>query len=253
MQAYGTGFAKAYNLRWGGFARQVAPLIRQLYETMPISQANRTVLDLCCGTGQLAAHFLEAGYRVIGLDSSAPMLAYAEENTSRYQPSGQARFIQGDASRFTLTEKAGLVVSTFDALNHLEDADALQRCFGCVFEVLAEGGAFVFDLNTRLGLRRWNGITMDDSGDELLIIVRGIYDGEGDKAWTRITGFLREEDGLYSRFDETSFNTVFELEWVKVALLETGWREVYLARSPELQTPLSEPEKEGRVYVIARK
>lgn len=253
MQAYSAAFAEIYNLRWGGFARQVGPLIRRLYETMPISQVNRTVLDLCCGAGHLAVHFLEAGYQVIGLDLSAPMLAHARENTQRFHALGQVRFIQGDASHFELTERVGLVVSTFDALNHLENSDALQRCFECVYAVLPPGGVFVFDLNTRLGLRRWNGITIDDSSDEVLIINRGIYDGERDKAWTRITGFLQGEGGLYRRFDQTAFNTVFELDWVRATLLETGWTEVYMAVSQDLQTPLSEPEKEGRVFVIARK
>jgi SAM-dependent methyltransferase len=253
MQAYSAEFARVYNLRWGGFAQRVAPLIRELYETYPISQVNRTVLDLCCGTGQLAALFLEAGYQVIGLDSSAPMLAYASENTSRFRAAGKIQFIHGDATDFTLTEQVGLVVSTFDALNHLESSDALKNCFLCVFAVLEAGGVFVFDLNTRVGLRRWNGIIIDDNSAELLMITRGIYDGEGDKAWTRITGFVQEENGLYSRFDETAFNTAFDLAWAKATLLDIGWTEVYLAGSQDMKTPLSEPEREGRVFFVARK
>jgi ubiquinone/menaquinone biosynthesis C-methylase UbiE len=121
MQAYNASFAKIYNMRWGGFAQQAAPLLRNFYETKPISQANRTVLDLCCGTGQLAVLFPEAGYRVVGMDMSAPMLAFAKENASRFLDSGQARFVQGNAQNFSLDERFGLVVSTFDALNHLED------------------------------------------------------------------------------------------------------------------------------------
>ncbi len=253
MQAYSASFARAYNLRWGGFARQVAPAIRELYETMPISRVNRTVLDVCCGTGQLAALFLDAGYRVIGLDASMPMLTHARENARRFLASGHAHFVQGDACRFTLPDRVGLAVSTFDALNHLDDPGALKRCFACVFAAVDAGGLFVFDLNTRAGLRRWNGVTIDDSSDELLLITRGVYDGEGDRAWTRITGFLHEEGDRYRRFDETVFNTAFDLAWVKAALSETGWTDVCLASGRDMKTPLAEPEKEGRVFVVARK
>ena len=253
MQAYSAGFAKVYNLRWGGFAQQVAPLLKGFYETKPISQVNRSVLDLCCGTGQLAVLFLEAGYTVVGIDSSEHMLAYAKQNAGRFLAAGQAKFIQGDASHFTLEDRMGLVVSTFDALNHLEDEQALKQCFQCVFDVLDAGGVFIFDLNTRVGLRRWNGISVDDSNDDMLIINRGIYDGHGDKAWTRITGFVQGGDGLYWRFDETAFNTAFELERVKETLVGIGWKEVYFALGADLKTPLAEPEKEGRVFVVACK
>lgn len=251
MQAYSEGFAHVYNMRWGGFVRQVAPFILDFYAATPVGQANKSVLDLCCGTGQLARHFLEEGYHVVGLDLSEPMLRYAHENTRPYVETGQAEFIQGNASDFSLTQRFGLVVSTYDSLNHLPNEAALRRCFQCVYAV--SEGYFIFDLNTRLGLQRWNSINIDDGSEEVTIINRGFFDEQSGKAWVRISGFLRRPDGLYERFEETAFNTAFDLEWVKSALLEAGWRWVYFARVQELSTPLTEPEKEGRVFIVAGK
>jgi SAM-dependent methyltransferase len=251
MQAYSEGFAHVYNMRWSGFVRQVAPLILDFYAATPVGQTNKSVLDLCCGTGQLARHFLEEGYRVVGLDLSEPMLRYAHENTRPYVEMGQAEFIRGNASDFSLTQRFGLVVSTYDSLNHLPDEAALRRCFQCVYAV--SEGYFIFDLNTRLGLQRWNSINIDDGSEEVTIINRGLFDEQSGKAWVRISGFLRRPDGLYERFEETAFNTAFDLEWVKNALLEAGWRWVYFARVQELSTPLTEPEKEGRVFIVAGK
>jgi SAM-dependent methyltransferase len=251
MQAYSKDFANVYNLRWSGFARQVAPLILDFYAATPIGLENKIVLDLCCGTGHLAVHFLEKGYRVIGLDLSDHMLHYARENARPYIESSRAAFIQGDAGNFTLDERFGLVVSTFDSLNHLENEQVLRRCFQCVYAV--SNGYFIFDLNTRRGLRRWNSIQVDDSDDEALIINRGIYDGQSNKAWTKISGFLRLPDGFYERFDETAFNTVFEMAKVKEALLDVGWKNVYFARIQDLKMPLDEPEKEGRVFIVTSK
>lgn len=249
MQAYGKAFAKIYNLRWGGFAKWAAPLLLDFYTGTSIGQENKEVLDLCCGTGQLALHFLEQGYRVTGLDLSEHMLRYARENCQASIESGQAEFIQGDASDFQLEKRFGLVVSTFDALNHLESKEALQKCFICVQAVCE--GYFIFDLNTKKGLRRWNGINIDDSSEEILIINRGIYDGESDRAWTRITGFVQGEDGRYERFDETAFNTVFEMEEVRGMLLEAGWRTAYCAKVEDLKTAIEAPEEEGRVFFVA--
>ncbi len=251
MQGYSKGFARAYNLRWAGFARQVAPLILDFYASTPIGQTNKSVLDLCCGAGHLAVHFLERGYRVVGLDLSEHMLYHAQENARQYIESGQAKFVQGDASNFTLNERFGLVVSTYDSLNHLESEQSLRRCFACVYAV--SDGYFIFDLNTRFGLRRWNNIFIDDSDDDAFVVTRGIYDGQSDKAWVKISGFFRLPDGLYERFDETAFNTVFEMEKVQEALLDIGWKNVYFARIQDLQKPLDDPEREGRVFVVASK
>ncbi len=252
MQAYNRIFARVYNLRWAGFANQVAPRLLAFYSRTPVGSTNRDVLDLCCGTGQLAQCFLEKGYCVTGLDLSEYMLEYARENTRAYVESGQARFVQGDASSFALDGHFGLVVSTYDALNHLPDEQALRNCFQCVGQVLVEDGYFIFDLNTRRGLRRWSGVTVDD-GEEVMIVTRGVYDEEHGKACTEISGFVREEDGRYERFRQVAYNTAFELTRVKNALLELGWREVHLARLADLSVPADDPESEGRVFFVARR
>lgn len=251
MQAYSKGFAKAYNTRWSGFAKQVAPFISDFYAATPLGQQNRSMLDLCCGSGHLAIHFLEKGYRVVGIDLSEHMLHYARENARQYVESGKAVFIQGDVSDFVLDERFGLVVSTYDALNHLENEQALHRCFQCVSAVC--DGYFIFDLNTRRGLRRWNNIQLDDSDEDILMVTRGIYDGQSDRAWVKITGFARLPNGLYERFEEMVFNTVFDMERVKNALLDAGWKNVHFAQIQDLKTPLNDPEQEGRVFIVAGK
>lgn len=250
MQTYGQVFAHVYNRRWTGFIKQVTPLILDFYSTTSIAKTNKSVLDLGCGTGQLALHFLENGYEVVGIDGSEHMLRHAIENARKYVDAGQARFVQGDIADFHRDDRYGLVVSTFDTLNHLPNIEALIQCFNCAASV--SDGYFIFDLNTRAGLNRWNNIQVDDS-DEMLIITRGIYDGEGDRAWTRISGFVKREDGLFERFDVTAFNTVFELSMVKDELLKAGWTNAYFANIRDLTTQIEEPEREGRIFIVASK
>jgi SAM-dependent methyltransferase len=240
-------------MRWGGFAENVAPRLMELYEATPVGKTDRTILDVCCGTGQLALHFLNAGYTVVGLDSSEPMLHYARQNTWSFVEAGKARFIQGDAGRFTLDGSFGLAAATFDALNHLENEQQLKGCFASIFPLLVVGGLFVFDLNTAVGLRRWNNISIDDSTEEVQVISRAYYDEEERRGWARLTGFLRRPDGLYESFDEKVFNTVFDLSRVQNMLYETGWQTIRFARIEDLKTPLAEPENEGRVFIVAGK
>lgn len=251
MQAYGPGFARVYNLKWAGYAQRVAPGIQAFYESTAGREARGSVLDLCCGTGLLAWHFLERGYRVVGVDLSAPMLDLARATVGSYAQTGRATFVHADARDFTLDERFGLVVSTYDALNHLDGMEALRSCFASVSRVC--DGVFVFDLNTRAGLRRWNSIEVDESRDDTVIITRGGYDGTSERAWLHISGFVQAEDGRYERFAETVFNTVFEMEAVRAALVEAGFREVHFASVHDVARPVAEPEREPRVFVVARK
>ena len=252
MQAYGRAFARAYNKRWTSFAHRVAPMIEEFYTGTAPGKAKLPILDLCCGTGQLALYFLELGYRVTGLDLSEHMLQYARENASAYLESGQGEFVHADAAGFTLERQFGLVVSTFDALNHLENEEKLEACFQSAFAVLVEEGTLIFDLNTRAGLLGWNNLSVDDS-EEAMIVTRGIFDGEAQRAYTRVSGFIRAANGQYDRFEETVYNTVFDMAWVRDMLLQSGWQGVHFARYDGLATPIADPEKERRVFFVAQK
>jgi len=252
MQAYGDLFAKVYNRKWQDYANRISPHIFEFYEATATGKEHKTLLDVCCGTGQLSVYFLERGYNVIGLDISEGMLAYARENALPYLVSKRARFIQGDAAGFEMDDSFGLVVSTFDSLNHLPDMDSLRGCFQSVFKVLVEGGYFVFDLNTAVGLKNWNSLSINP-GEEIFLLNRGIYDENSVRAWTKITGFVRNEDGLYQRFDETVYNTVFQMQKVLDSLMEIGFYSVYTAIGSNLDVPIEDPEHERKVFFIGRK
>lgn len=252
MQAYRRGFARVYNLRWTGFAQQLAPKLRAYYESTDLGHENHSLIDLCCGTGQLSLYFLDNGYQVTGLDLSDAMLDHARVKAAAYIITGQARFQQADAADFSVEETVGLVLSTFDALNHLPDMNALRGCFHSVYAALVEGGVFIFDLNTRDGLRRWGGIQVEDT-PELMVITRGLFDEERGRWYTRISGFYPVENGLYERFEETAYNTAFDLRDVEAALREAGFRQVRFARSSDFSTPVEEPEQESRIFIVAEK
>jgi SAM-dependent methyltransferase len=237
---------------WNDFADHIAPQIYAYYLGTEVGKNGKPILDLCCGTGRLSRFFLERDFRVVGLDLSKYMIAHARENNLEYVVAQQADFIQGDASDFKLEEDFGLCVSTYDALNHLPDTDALQNSFKCVFDTLLEDGYFIFDLNTHNGLQHWNGI-MVRPGNEVYLINRGMYDQQTIKAWTKITGFVQSEDGLYERFDETVYNTVFEMAAVREWLLASGFRKVYPSIDGHLDQAVENPEAQKRVFFIAQK
>jgi SAM-dependent methyltransferase len=252
MQAYGKAFARVYNMKWGSFAARVAPAVLAYYLNTPLGQSERTLLDLCCGPGHLTRYFLERGFNVTGIDLSADMLVYARQNAGEYLSSGQASFLCADAADFRLDAPAGLAVSTYDALNHLPSLDALAACFRCTYAALRAGGTFIFDLNTRAGLRRWTNIHLEED-DDVCIINRGMYDRQVGRAYVLVSGFARVEGGLYERFEELVYNTAFVLAEVEAALRQAGFSHVHFARLDDLAAPLADPEAEPRAFVVVGK
>ncbi|MBI4326781.1 MAG: class I SAM-dependent methyltransferase, partial [Chloroflexi bacterium] len=54
-------------------------------------QPQDRVLDLCCGTGDVALGLRPSGAKIVGLDFSAPMLAVAQQRSLRMQSLCQPR------------------------------------------------------------------------------------------------------------------------------------------------------------------
>jgi len=107
-----------------------------------------SLLELGCGTGAVLAG-LPGGLQLTGVDRSPEMLAAA---TARHLAG--ARLVQADISDFTLGTRFDVVICVFDTLNHLPTFAAWRAMFGRVDAHLADGGLFVFDVNTVGRLRR---------------------------------------------------------------------------------------------------
>ncbi len=208
------------------------------------------MLDLCCGTGQLANYFLKKGYKVVGVDLSQDMLYYAKRLNEDYIKSGQASFYCEDASNFSLNERFPVVISTYDALNHLKGEEELKGCFKSVFNVTNKGGSFIFDLNTRLGLSKTDGVHIHKDENQLSVS-QSLF--MGDHAVTQYYGFVkRRNENFYSRYEEIITNTIYDMKSVKALLNEVGWEEVCFHTVGSFEQT-DDPESENRVFVLAKK
>jgi len=131
-------FAWLYNQEFTIFSENIFPLLKDIaQERLP---DGARVLDLCCGTGQLARVLIENGYRVTGIDGSSKMLDFAKNNA----PS--AEFITDDARTFQLPPVYDAVFATFDSLNHIMNLEELKQTFNNVERCLIKGGIFIFDM-----------------------------------------------------------------------------------------------------------
>ncbi len=234
-------FAWIYNRYWGGeFSRPALALYNSLlYPHLP---AGARILDLCCGTGQIARGVSERGYRVTGIDGSEAMLRFARENAP------EAVLLHADARAFRLPEKFDAVICAFDSLNHIMELDELRMVFRNVRDVLEDEGVFLFDLN----LEDENELTpsaVEMVEDDHVCVVRASYDPkEKLKRYDATMFFL--DDGRWTRSDLTLYQRYYDHLVVLAALAECGFTRVkaYDARR-EFGFTLSD----GRMFYFARK
>lgn len=107
----------------------------------------RNVLDVCCGTGLMAAEVGKLGYRVTGVDGSADMLARA-----RVRLGPAARLHRAWLPDLATEATFDAAIATLDSLNYLPEKE-FQETVHAVAERLRGGGWFVFDLHTDALLR----------------------------------------------------------------------------------------------------
>jgi len=142
--------APLYDLHLGQFSQRLGPVLEKLLLHRLPSGAR--ILDVCCGTGQLAALLCDKGFATTGVDLSREMLKFARVNA----PS--AEFVTGAASAFDLGYQVQAALSTFDSINHILDADELTASFQNIARHLENGGWFLFDMNMAEGYQcRWHG------------------------------------------------------------------------------------------------
>ena len=172
----------------------------------------RSVLELGCGTGAILAG-LGSGFALTGIDLSPEMLDFARRRCPT------ARLIEGDITSFDLAERFDVAICVYDTLNHVTDFALWQSVFANVAAHLAEGGIFIFDLNTLGRLRDLGDMApwvYDFEGNTLIMDVD--FSEEPLARWN-IRVFEHHGDDSFSLHAETILELGVALDRVREALV----------------------------------
>lgn len=235
--------AHIYNDYWGVRLAKLALFCLEKI-LLPRLPTGARILDLCCGTGQLAALLVARGYAVTGLDSPG-QIALARANAPG------AEFIVDDARSFQVSEVFDAVVSTSDALNHLMNIEELKQVFNRVSSALRPGGYFAFDMNLpeRYELV-WNS-SMGIARDDLAWIGEGTYKPLARSAFYKITAFEPQASGLWKRSETTLTQRAYTETELRAALDGFAIPEVYDAdRDLRAGSELGHKGQAGRIYFV---
>ncbi len=178
----------------------------------------RSVLDVCCGTGLMAAELMALGYRVVGVDASASMLERA-----RRLLGPDAGLVQTTLPDLTIAGDFDAAVSTYDGLNYLTPI-GLRTALLAVASRLRAGGWFIFDLHTdaMMGFTASNPVVEGKARGQLFAIA-SVVDVRARTCDTRIE-VTRLSDG--DTFTEHHRQHFFTDAQVQGALAHAGFRVV---------------------------
>jgi demethylmenaquinone methyltransferase/2-methoxy-6-polyprenyl-1,4-benzoquinol methylase len=173
----------------------------------------QSVLDLCCGTGDLAVTLCRLGGsrgRVVGIDYSPPMLELARQKASSLAESRCASFIHGDAASLPFPDASFDTVGISFAFRNMTYKNPLAgKHLNEVRRVLTAGGRYVIVETSQ-----------PESG-----LIRGIFHRYL-RWFVRHAGFwLSGNKGAYNYLAESAAN-FHNAEEIEDVLLEAGFREV---------------------------
>lgn len=182
-------------------------------------RAGNKGLELGCGSGAFCRALAKYGFGMTGADLSAPMLSKGAELAKR--DGLNIQFVQLDAAKFRTPEKYDFIVSPNDCYNYIPQSK-LPAAFRCVNAALKKNGIFWFDISSAYKLREKvaNTVCADDRDEVTYLAFNTLY---SDCVKMEVTLFVREQDGRFSRFDETHMQYIHETEEVRSALEDAGF------------------------------
>ena len=106
----------------------------------------QNVLELGCGTGEMAIRFAKDGYDITASDISDEMLEVAMSKAMENEVN--ISFKKVDMTDFSSHQYVDLVLCLCDSINYVQDEKLIIKAFKNAYDILTVDGAFIFDVNS---------------------------------------------------------------------------------------------------------
>ena len=190
----------------------------QYLSTVAQKHNARQIVDVACGTGKMTSMLEKRGYKLIGVDKSAEMLAEASKKC-------RALFVQQDMKMLRLPHPADMAVVVNDGVNYLKPAE-LAPFFINLAQNIRDSAPIVFDVSSPYKLQTvvGNNVFFVDDDVATLLWTNRL---SGKTLTMELTLFSREEGAdkgqLYTRQDEKHVQYVHTRQDITEALSQAGF------------------------------
>ncbi|HEX6890220.1 MAG TPA: class I SAM-dependent methyltransferase [Chryseolinea sp.] len=197
----------------------------QFYKALLDKHATRNILEIGCGTGQLAKRFLKDGYTYTGIDVSVPMLEYARKEMPA------EHFHQMDMRSIELPRAFDGVIITARSISYILTNKDVLATFQSIKKVLQSGGVLIFDfIDAKSFIPSINEreiISHQVVIDNVTYKRDSIFEKHIDSGWNWLwrSTFFKEEENGYKEIgsDEAELRT-FTADELEIFLTLSGFR-----------------------------
>jgi SAM-dependent methyltransferase len=172
----------------------------QFYKELLDKHATRNILEIGCGTGQLAKRFLKDGYSYTGIDVSLPMLEYARKEMPAHH------FHQMDMRSIKLSGPFDGVIITARSISYILTNTDVTATLLSIKKVLQNGGVLIFDFI--------DAKSFIPSIDEREIISHQVV----------IDNVTYKRDSIFEKNIDSNWNWIWRSTFFKVE--ENGYKEI---------------------------
>ena len=111
----------------------------QFYDKLLKKNGCKKILEIGCGSGNLASYFMKSGYNYTGLDLFSEMLRIAK------QVEPKAKFVHGDMRNLRLRDKFDAVIVTGRSFTYLTKNEDVIKTLQSIHKTLKNRGILIFD------------------------------------------------------------------------------------------------------------
>jgi SAM-dependent methyltransferase len=195
------------------------------YKKLIDRKGSRSVLEIGCGTGELARRFLKDGYGYTGIDISATMLNYARKELP------QNHFHEMDMRDITLPREFDAVLITARSISYILINNDVMSTFRSIKNVLNAGGMLIFDFIDAKhfipSINQGETITHEVLVDNVKYKRESIFQRRIDSNWNWIwkSTFFKQDGGTFSAIgsDEAELRA-FTADELEIFLSLTGFQ-----------------------------
>lgn len=219
MEAY-SSFAEVYDLFMDNVPyKKWADVLENILKEENI--ADGLVLDLGCGTGSMTEEMASRGYDMIGVDNAQEMLEIANEKKA--ESGHDILYLLQDMQEFELYGTVRAIISACDCVNYITEPKELVHVFELVNNYLDPNGLFVFDFNTEYKYKEILGdrIIAENRDDSSFIWENYYYEEDRINEY-ELTLFIRKEEELFEKYQETHYQRAYNLDEIKEMVEEAG-------------------------------
>ena len=206
------------------------------------------LLDLACGTGSISEVMAGLGYDVVGVDLSDEMLGMAIEK--KFDSGLNIQYLCQDMRHFEMYGTIDVTICALDSINHLASLDDVGKVFKNVAFFSEQEGLFIFDVNT--AYKHYNILannTFTYETEDVYCVWENTLVPETGEVKMNLEFFEREENGMYSRSNDSFSEKAYSEEDIERLLAESGF-EVLAKYGDDTFEPPTETSQ--RIVYVAR-